>query len=397
VNHFLLYEELLNLPSVEITAVKIETKSILIDCKIKQKDQICPNCGTNTTTVNQYYARQIRDLNMGVRHVYLVLRMRQFHCQSCLRYFTETLPFADLNKEYTHRQADYMFCLAKKQTYTEVAAIIDVSPKTIERLVLTKCESMIDLSSRYAQVRRLGIDEHSHRKGKKDFLCILTDLDRGTIIDILRDRKMETLVTHFQALGSDFCAQITDVSCDNWDAYITASKICFPQATLVLDRFHVVKSLNENLDTFRKELRKSDVHNPNYKRLKWILYKQYHTLSDTELDNLDLAFKDSPALKDLYFSREKFHHILDNKQTVSTALLGINEWIAELAAKKVTAFDKFVKMLSKTKDYIANYVKNYLSNAVTEGLNNLIRSVRRTAFGMTNFDHLRLRVLAISE
>jgi hypothetical protein len=33
--------------------------------------------------------------------------MRQFYCKSCNRYFTETLDFADLNKEYTHRQSDY--------------------------------------------------------------------------------------------------------------------------------------------------------------------------------------------------------------------------------------------------------------------------------------------------
>lgn len=78
-------------------------------------------------------------------------------------------------------------------------------------------------------------------------------------------------------------------------------------------------------------------------------------------------------------------------------MVGINLWIDDLARKGITAFDKFIKTLSKTKAFISNYVVNYLSNAVTEGLNNLIRSVRRTAFGMTNFEHLRLRVLAISE
>lgn len=44
---------------------------------------------------------------------------------------------------------------------------------------------MINIPERYRQVSRLGIDEHSHRKGKKDYLCILTDLDKGIIIDIL--------------------------------------------------------------------------------------------------------------------------------------------------------------------------------------------------------------------
>ena len=120
---------------------------------------------------------------MGIRHVHLLVKMRQFHCKNCNRYFTENLDFADLNKEYTHRQSDHMFCLVRKQCYTEVATIVDVSPKTVERIVLDFCQKMINIPERYRQVSRLGIDEHSHRKGKKDYLCILTDLDKGIIID----------------------------------------------------------------------------------------------------------------------------------------------------------------------------------------------------------------------
>ena len=139
---------------------------------------------------------------MGIRHVHLSVKIRQFYYKDCNRYFTETLDFADLNKEYTLRQSDYMSILARKQSYTEVADIVDandasVSPKTVERIVLDCCQKIIDIPERYRQVRRLGIDaggeqQHSHRKGKKDYLCILTDLDRGIIIDILPNRKKET-------------------------------------------------------------------------------------------------------------------------------------------------------------------------------------------------------------
>jgi transposase len=390
------YEELLNLPSVEILDIKVEPKIITIECQIKKLGDICPNCGEISTTVNQYYYRTIRDLNMGIRHVHLLVKMRQFYCKNCNRYYTETLDFADLNKEYTHRQSNYMFCLARKQCYTEVAAIVDVSPKTVERIVLDFCQKTINIPERYRQVRRLGIDEHSHRKGKKDYLCILTDLDRGIIMDILPNRKKETLIAHFKQMGADFCNQIIDVSCDYWDAYITTSKVCFPNAKIILDRFHVTKLLNNVLDDFRKELRKSDKDNAHYKRLKWILYKQYHALSDQQLDDLDAAFIDSPMLKKIYHVRENFHHILDNTDTVENAIKAINNWVEELTKKEITLFDGFVKTLKNTKEYIANYVENYLSNAVTEGLNNLIRSVRRTAFGMTNFENLKLRVLAIS-
>jgi transposase len=391
-----LYEELLMLPSVEVLGIEIESNTITIACQVKNPSDTCPNCVQICTTINQYYYRKIRDRDMGVRQVYLSVKMRQFYCKKCNRYFTETLDFADLNKEHTHRQSDYIFCLARKQPLTEVAAIVNISAKTVERIVLDACRKTVNIPERYRQVRRLGIDEHSHRKGKKEYLCILTDLDRGIIVDMLPNRRKETLIAHFQSLGSEFCNQITDVACDYWDAYITTAKTVFPKAKIILDRFHVTKLLNNVLDNFRKELRKSDTLNKNYRRLKWILYKQYHRLSDQQIDELEAAFLDSPFLEELYKIRENFHHILDNTSTVSEASKAIDNWIESISEKGIKNFDGFIKTLNNTKEYVANYVENYLSNAVTEGLNNLIRSVRRTAFGMTNFENLRWRVLAIS-
>ena len=192
-------------------------------------------------------------------------------------------------------------------------------------------------------------------------------------------------------------AQITDIPRDYRAAYITTAQTCFLQTTPILDQFHVVKWLNESGDIFRKQFRKSDQDQAHYKTLKGVLCKQYHTLSDKQLDDLDRAFTDSPTLEAVYWAGDGFPHILDTSEGVEAALVGIQNWTNALAAKGIAALDTLVKTLSKTKEYIANYVRDCLSNAVTEGFNKLIRSVRRTAFGMTNFEHLRLRVLAISE
>lgn len=391
-----IYEELLNLTSIEVLDVEIEKRVIVIKCQTKNHEDNCPICREKTNTVNGYYFRTIRDLNMGNRHVSLLVKTRQFHCKKCNRLFMETLDFADSNKGYTHRQTNFMFCLAKKQPHTEVAAIVDTSPKTVERVVLDYSTKTANIKQRYQQVRKLGIDEQSHRKGKKDYICILTDLERGIIIDILPDRKKATLIAHFQSLGEDFCRQITDVSCDYWDAYISVAKTCFPLAKIVLDRFHVIKLLNNILNDFRKTLRKSDPKNDNYKRIKGLLFKQFHTLSDEQLDDLLLAFDKSPLLEKIYKIKERFNYILDYSHSVEDALIAFNNWVEYITKSKITLFDGFIKTLKNTQQYIANYVESSISNAVTEGLNNLIRSVRRIAFEMPNFKHLRLRVLAIS-
>jgi len=391
-----LYEHLLNLSSVKVEAVELTKDKVTISCKLSTNSCICPTCGQVSSQVHQSYNRIVRDLNLISREVYLSIKIRQFYCKTCTSYFTESLDFADANKSHTHRQEDFMFMIAHKQSYSESAVILNIHPKTIERTVLSLCKERVNLSERYAQVKRLGIDEQSHKKGKKDYICVLTDLDRGTLVDILKSRKKEDLIAHFESLGSSFCEQITDVSCDYWRGYISVAQHCFPTATIVLDRFHVTNLLNSCVDKFRKLLRTSETDNLNYRRLKWILYKQYHKLSDKELTNLQLCFEDCPLLKEVYWKREQFHHILDNNQKVEVVLQKIEEWVESMNEELKNIFKSFTTTLNNTMKYVANYVKNSLSNAVTEGLNNLIRSIRRVAFGMPNFEHLRWRALAIS-
>lgn len=390
------YTEILNLPAVTITDVSVKNTRIDISCTLAGNSRKCPKCGLDCTLVNDRTTREIRDLNVADREVYLLVTVRQFSCTSCGHYHTECPDFADSNKCYTHRQSRYIFEICKKQSYQEVAAIVNMSSKTIERVVLSECTKREQLEKRYAQVTRLGIDEQSHRKGKKDYICMLTDLDRGIIIDILPSRKKAVLLAHFQSLGQDFCNQITDVSCDIWMPYISIAKECFPKANLVLDRFHVTKQLNERLDDYRKELRKELKDQEEYKKLKWILYKQYHRLTDTEIDNLQAAFEINPALKEYYFIREQFHHIMDNEENTESAVEALDIWVENIQKKEIVIFDTFIKTLQNHKVAIANYVKDKLSNAVTEGLNNLVRSIRRCAFGMPNFEHIRLRAMAIS-
>ena len=395
-NELAFYTDLLGLPHVTLTGVSVTKTRIEIACTLTGVQTLCAGCGVVCTLVNDRTTRRVRDLDMSEREVYLVVSVRQFRCRACGSCPTERLPFADANKSDTHRQARYVFAWCRKQAYSEVGAIVGMHAKTVERLVLAQCQQAAQLPARYAGLRRLGIDEQSHRKGKKHFSCLLTNLDTGTVVDLLPDRKKETLVAYFQALGPAFCQQITAVSCDLWPPYLAVAAACFPQATRVLDRFHVVKLLNQGLDAFRRRLRQEAPEEANYKQLKWLLFKQYHRLSDAELDTLQAAFAGNEALKTAYFLREEFHHILDRPQGVNAAISLLDKWIECIQRQKITLFAPFIRTRQRHKVPIANYVLENLSNAVTEGLNNLVRSIRRCAFGMPNFQHLRLRVMAIS-
>lgn len=395
-----LYSDLLGLGNIKITEVSLSKTKIDIFCETTTPSWKCSICKEEKKSVHQRTERSLRDLNMGIRHVYLHVTSKQFYCSSCHHYFHEELDFAEPNKSFTTRQRDFMFLVCQSQTYQKTGAILDIHAKTVERAVLSKCEQLIDLPDNYAKVTRLGIDEQSNAKGKQNYMCVLTDLDRGTIVDLLPNRKKETLIAHFKALGADFCAKITDISCDYWDAYLSVAKECFPNANIILDRFHFTKQLNEGIGTYLREIKpvlKPLLDNTkDFAKLQKIMSKQYHKLTDTQLDRLEIAFEKAPTLKEIYFKREEFHHILDNNTDKDKALKQIEEWTSGIQKECITGFEKFIKSLNSTKVYIANYVKDKLSNAVTEGLNNIIRVIKKFSFGMPNFKNLRLRSLAFA-
>jgi len=279
------YQALLSLPDLVIDGVELSPRRITLRCHVSTWQQACPHCLRPTAQVNQYTQRQVRDLDISGRQVWLAVRARQFSCPDCERYFTERLPFAEPGKSHTHRQANgvarrwasppstpvckshthrqangvarrWAFDCCARQPFTEVGALLDVNAKTVERIYYRQVQASLDLSARYAAVRRLGIDEIAHRKGKGSYRCVLVDLDRNIALDVLPSRTKKTLIAHFERLGPEFCAQIESVSFDMWTTYSTISKRFFPQAVHVVDRFHVVKALNKVLDVFRRKLRR---------------------------------------------------------------------------------------------------------------------------------------------
>ena len=390
------YTTLLNLPNLVVDSVSFQNKKVIISCHISTKEDNCIICKKRTTHINQYTKRTLQDLTIVGKEVSLEIRVPQFHCEDCKRYFIHELSFADANKSYTHRQSKWIFELCHQQPFTEVGALVNLSNVTVQNIYFEQAKQLVKVKERFANVRKIGIDEIAHRKGKGDFCCVLTDLERGIELDILPNRKKETIVDYFKALGTTICEQIKVLSCDIWDTYISVAKTCFPNIEITLDRFHIVKALNECLDAVRKSLRKDYKNVEEYKKLKWVLFKQPQNCSEEQLVLLSNAFKQSPTLHQFYIQRNRFNDIY-NKATDSKEMkILLTVWTVQAEKLEHPILNKFIKTVRNRIEYIASYANTRVTNAATEGLNNLIRHVKRISFGMPDFEHLRLRVLVRS-
>lgn len=392
----LFFEQLLEIPGLKVDQVSYETRKIILDCHSELDAEACPQCGSREKkAVKSYDERKVRDLDISGKQVWLHIRVRQFQCD-CGRYFNEHFDWVLPSKSYTKRQSKFIFEMCGKQPFSAAAAILDMCPKTVERIYYSHAKGVIDLEKRYKQVRKLGIDEISLHKGKGNYCCVLTDLERGIELDILPDRKKATLIAHFEQLGVDFCQQIEEVSCDMWGPYVDVAKICFPEATITIDRFHVVKPLNDVLDSIRKELRKNQPKETIFKQLKWILFKRPEKLDSPQKEALQLAFRQAPELEEAYTLRNSFHAIFDQTKNKQDAYQRVEQWIKDVHFTGNDKWAKFLKTLNNWKDPILNFIETRTTNAVTEGLNNVIRYIRRISFAIPNFENMRLRVLAYS-
>lgn len=387
------YENLLGIPNLKIDSIETKENRLNLYCTIVTEGDKCPCCMKPTKLVNQHDTRKVQDLSISGKEVWLHVRVPQLWCSDCDRYFTQKVDWIEGGKSYTKRQAKWIFELCSKQPFKEVAAIVNLSNKTVERLFYGMATQKINLPKRYAEVRHLGIDEISNKKGKKDYVCVLTDLEKGIQLDILPNRRKETLLAHFQSLGVDFCNQIEVVSCDMWSTYIDVSEECFPNAEIVIDRFHVVKALNEILDKNRKDLRKEFKEEEDYKGIKWLLYKRPEKCDENDIELLQKAFKKSWLLEEVYELRNTFNSMFDIASTTEQLNAELDHWITHATTLKNKFVDTFLKTLKRWKKPIVAFASKGVTNAATEGLNNYLRYFKRISFGLPNFEHMRLRIL----
>ena len=73
-------------------------------------------------------------------------------------------------------------------------------------------------------MKELGLDEIAPHKGHGHFLLIITAPALGIVLDVLKDRKKESLEAWFDARGSDWCAAVEACSADMWSAYHEAAQ-----------------------------------------------------------------------------------------------------------------------------------------------------------------------------
>ncbi|MBC8186541.1 transposase [candidate division KSB1 bacterium] len=154
-------------------------------------------------------------------------------------------------------------------------------------------------------------DEISFEKYHK-YLTIVYDITNSNgVLFVAKDRKEQSLTSFFEELTDEQRQSIKVVCMDFWDPYIKSVKQNIPGATIVFDRFHLKKHLNDCIDNLRRSLvRQADEEQKKViKNKRWVLLK--NQTNHTKKDSASLELKEiNMPLYEAYLLKEKFDEFL---------------------------------------------------------------------------------------
>ncbi len=384
---------LLDLTEFQVSHIEIEDEELYLKCEPRFDIAKCPRCDQMSECVHQRKERRIRDLSILGKRVTLYIEARRFSCDYCHRPFTESLASVDARRRQTRRYEQFIYEQCLHSDRKAIAHREHLSDSTVKDIFIKWAEKATE-SHAHRGVRVLGIDELALKKRHKQYVLILSDLERHCILAILPNRKKDTLIDWIGAYPNR--QDIKVVSTDLWEPYRQAVKTALPDAQQVADRFHVMKQLTERLTQARRSLQKK-ADRQTYELLKgshWILLKARHTLSAEEQQKLQLILTNCPDLRRMYLLKEEFRTICNKVQCRQQASRFLRAWICKVTATGDKRLLKFINTLRNWWDEFLNYFNDRVTQGFVEGINNAIRATIRRAFGFRNFDIFRLQILA---
>jgi transposase len=390
--------ELLGISSLIVTMFSLRKEGdqtvLHLMCAHRNEIALCPKCGAMTTDVHEEKKRCVRHLDIWGKKTFLHFNSRRFKCGDCGKIFTERLPFVDRSRRQSLDYELHIYRACRSGNRKDIALREGLSQSTVKEIFFRLAKNQVGKHAARCP-RILGIDEISLKKRHKQFAMVLSDIESKCILEVFPERSKEVLENWIEGFDDNQKKKIRYVSIDMWGPYYYAVRDKLPKARIVVDRFHVVKHLNERLTAIRKKYQKESSAEIKeiLKGSRWVLARNRENLTAKDEKILEKVLENCEELRTLYLLKEEFRLIFEKAKNRENAekYLKVWKWKAEHAGNPFLL--KFVKTLRNWWGEILNYFYERVTNGFVEGLNGALRNIIRRAFGYRNFSNFRLQAL----
>ena len=358
----------------------------------------CSVCGTKDVTLHGYAERIFKSVPIGGKPVKIVLPIPRVECSNCKVTRQVKIGFADWRRSYTRSFERYALELSQHMTIKDVAEHLTVSWDVIKDI------QKRDLGRRFARpklkhLRQIAIDEISIGKGHR-YLTVVLDLESGVVVHVGDSKGKDALKPFWNRLRRSQ-AKVEAVATDMSPAYIDAVSSNLPNATLVFDRFHVIKLFNDKLSDLRRDLyreAKNQLHKNVLKGTRWLLLMNPENLNSerNEIRRLQKALRLNQPLATAYYMKEELRELWEQEDS-EAAQAHLMDWIIQAEASGIRMLKQFAKTLRLHAFGILAYYDYPISTGPLEGTNNKIKTMKRQAYGFRDKEFFKLKTLAIHE
>lgn len=379
--------KLLELEDVNINDVQSTNTEIHIHFTMNRRTHKCPKCGNLTDKVHDYRVSIIKDIPFMGKKAFMHYKKRRYCCTSCKKRFYENCPIVRKHCRITTRLVYYAIdLLRERQSVSSSASLVGISCSSLFRFI-----SYVNYSKPDILPQVLSIDEFKGNAGGEKFQAILTDAKNHKLVDILPSRTQATLVDYIHSFKNrnDVRYFVMDMN----TVYRDIARNYFPNATIVIDKFHVVRYVTWAVENVRKRIQKK-LHPDKrkyFKRSRRLLLTHRHKLKPDSLDALEIILMHSNDLAVAYYLKELFYDFMNSKSR-DEATPKLRKFILAAQASELDEFKACLTMLGNWSKYILNAFDCPYSNGYTEGTNNAIKVIKRNAFGYRNFMNFRNRI-----
>ena len=405
-----LLKSILNVNFIKINNIEFDqiSSSLHIHVEItKGQRSRCPICGRKCVgydSISEF--RSWRALDFGSCTVYILSDVNRIQCPEH-GVHTERVPWAYHHSGFTREFEHQAAYLALHLNRTEVSKLMRINWRTVGTILSrTKDRLEPDSSIRFKNLKRIGIDETSYRKGHK-YVTVVVDHDTCQVVWVGKGIGKEVLSSFFALLTREQRESIELVSADGARWIQSCIEEWLPNCERCIDGFHVVQWAVDCMDELRKEVWREakegkkeqpkrkrgrskkweEVKTTNYgKGYKYALGKNPENLTEHQRSCLEEIREFYPKMFRGYQLKEGLRKVFQcSKETIEKEL---KAWLSWACRSKLKPFVELSRKIRRHKEAISATVKHGLSNARIESTNNKIKVLIRKSYGFRNIQNL---------
>ncbi|VGO19056.1 ISL3 family transposase [Pontiella sulfatireligans] len=354
----------------------------------------CPGCEGTELRTKDRILRRLHHASLGRSATRLHLTVRKYHCRRCGRYFRPRMPGIlpyRRSTEQFRRQVylDHRDGISREQLRRNCR----IGTATVERWFHDHLELKERMFSGRECPEVLGIDEHFFSK-KNGYVTTFCDLKKHRVFELALGRSEKALEPFLKGLKGR--ERVKVVCIDLSGSYRAIVRKYFPNARIVADRFHVVRTVLRHFLATWKQL---DPDGRANRGLLSLMRRHASKLRPDQKLRLNRYLDAHPAVRILYEAKESLCALLNikhrTKKQCQPLIRRLVNWIWKLRYSGFPAMETLAETLDNWSSEIACMWRFTKNNGITEGFHTKMEVIQRRAYGFKNFTNYRLRVIVM--